>query len=124
MKVYNAMRSVLGFLVFWEGWKVKKKTNRMYTANKRALSCPQIRFELEVLGFIYWLFISPMLAVRSVMAGHVDGVESNSDLVPVVAALLDILEHPTPSVISDMISGKRGLIPLFDQDNKRMHALN
>lgn len=121
VKVYNAILSVFGFLVFWEGRKVKKAPNRMFTANKRALSCKRTRFEFEVIGSIYWLFISPMLAI---MAGRVESVKSNIDLVPVVSSLLSALESATEDSIFDLLKGKCSLIPQFDEGQYERQQLS
>ena len=67
VKAFNARESIGGFISFWEGRKVKTAPNKMFTSNRRAVSCPRVEYELIHVGVLEWRFLSPML---SVMAGR------------------------------------------------------
>ena len=112
IKVLNAADSLVAFITFWEGRKIDKKPNQMFTANKKALSCPRTRFELYVIGLLYSLLVGPMI---SVMAGQLGNVTTNLGLIPIIAQLLQALEHPDDDLLRKLIRGECLLIPAFQE---------
>ena len=75
----------------------------------RAFTCPHTELEFETMSLVHDLLVSPML---SLMAGHMDGIKSQLDLVHVVEALLAAFAS-TESAVREMVQGKRLLTPLF-----------
>ena len=109
---YNARESLLLFLEFWEGRKTTAEPNKMFTANKKALSDARTLFELEVMGLVYASFIGPML---NLLAGHQGGVTSQLSLVPVIQSLLDSMTNPIPGFVRSVVRGDAWLIPQFQR---------
>jgi hypothetical protein len=79
----------------------------MFAANARALRCPVILFEAEVLAEVHSWLVSPML---SIMAGlGTRGATSQLGLIPICRDLLEGFPFSEDQVL-DMLQGKLALI--------------